>query len=38
MTYVIFGPSELATQADNIDKLSGTDDFTTYRLGVPHPV
>lgn len=28
--YVIFGPSELATQADNIDKLAGTDGFTTY--------
>jgi autoinducer 2-binding protein LuxP len=28
--YVIFGPSELAIQADNIDKLAGTDDFRTY--------
>ncbi|MEM9043593.1 MAG: substrate-binding domain-containing protein [Pseudomonadota bacterium] len=28
--YVIFGPSELATQADNIDKLSGTEGFDTY--------
>ncbi|MEM6637433.1 MAG: substrate-binding domain-containing protein [Pseudomonadota bacterium] len=28
--YVIFGPSELATQADNIDKLSGNDGFSTY--------
>ena len=28
--YVIFGPSELATQADNIDKLAGTDGFDTY--------
>ncbi len=28
--YVIFGPSELATQADNIDKLAGNDGFTTY--------
>lgn len=28
--YVIFGPSELAIQADNIDKLSGNDGFTTY--------
>ena len=28
--YVIFGPSELATQADNIDKLAGTEGFTTY--------
>ncbi len=28
--YVIFGPSELATQADNIDKLSGNDGFVTY--------
>lgn len=28
--YVIFGPSELATQADNIDKLAGTADFTSY--------
>ncbi|MEO9827210.1 MAG: substrate-binding domain-containing protein [Paracoccaceae bacterium] len=28
--YVIFGPSELAIQADNIDKLSGTDGFSTY--------
>ena len=28
--YVIFGPSELATQADNIDKLAGTEDFVTY--------
>ena len=28
--YVIFGPSELAIQADNIDKLSGNDGFKTY--------
>ena len=28
--YVIFGPSELATQADNIDKLSGNEGFSTY--------
>ena len=28
--YVIFGPSELAIQADNIDKLSGTEGFSTY--------
>jgi autoinducer 2-binding protein LuxP len=28
--YVIFGPSELAIQADNIDKLAGTEGFTTY--------
>ena len=28
--YVIFGPSELATQADNIDKLAGTEGFDTY--------
>ena len=28
--YVIFGPSELATQADNISKLAGNDGFTTY--------
>lgn len=28
--YVIFGPSELAIQADNIDKLAATDDFNTY--------
>ena len=28
--YVIFGPSELAIQADNIDKLSANDGFTTY--------
>ena len=28
--YVIFGPSELAIQADNIDKLSGNDGFSTY--------
>lgn len=28
--YVIFGPSELATQADNIDKLVNTDGITTY--------
>ncbi len=28
--YVIFGPSELAIQADNIDKLSGNDGFATY--------
>lgn len=28
--YVIFGPSELATQADNIDKLSGTEGFDTF--------
>ncbi|KMW60247.1 Autoinducer 2-binding periplasmic protein LuxP precursor [Candidatus Rhodobacter oscarellae] len=28
--YVIFGPSELATQGDNIDKLAGNDGFSTY--------
>ncbi len=28
--YVIFGPSELAIQADNIDKLASNDDFKTY--------
>lgn len=28
--YVIFGPSELAIQADNIDKLAGTEGFSTY--------
>ena len=28
--YVIFGPSELAIQADNIVKLAGDDDLTTY--------
>lgn len=28
--YVIFGPSELAIQADNIDKLSGNDGFGTF--------
>ena len=28
--YVIFGPSELATQADNIDKLAGTEGFDTF--------
>lgn len=28
--YVIFGPSELEIQADNIDKLSGNDGFSTY--------
>lgn len=28
--YVIFGPSELAIQADNIDKLAANDDFATY--------
>ncbi|MFK7754325.1 MAG: substrate-binding domain-containing protein [Sedimentitalea sp.] len=28
--FVIFGPSELATQADNIDKLAGNDDLTTF--------
>jgi len=28
--FVIFGPSELATQADNIDKLAGTDGLTTF--------
>lgn len=28
--YVIFGPSELATQADNIDKLSASEGFDTY--------
>lgn len=28
--YVIFGPSELATQADNIDKLASNDGFVTY--------
>lgn len=28
--YVIFGPSELATQADNIEKLVNTDGISTY--------
>ena len=28
--FVIFGPSELATQADNIDKLAGNADLTTF--------
>ncbi|HMO70884.1 MAG TPA: substrate-binding domain-containing protein [Paracoccaceae bacterium] len=28
--FVIFGPSELATQADNIDKLSSNDGFRTF--------
>lgn len=28
--FVIFGPSELATQADNIDKLAATEGFTTF--------
>lgn len=28
--YVIFGPSELAIQGDNIDKLAGNDAFATY--------
>ncbi|MEM9602799.1 MAG: substrate-binding domain-containing protein [Pseudomonadota bacterium] len=28
--YVIFGPSELAIQADNISKLAGNDGFATY--------
>lgn len=28
--YVIFGPSELAIQADNISKLAATEDFSTY--------
>ena len=28
--YVIFGPSELATQADNIEKLAQNDGFVTY--------
>lgn len=28
--YVIFGPSELAIQADNISKLAGTEGFGTY--------
>jgi autoinducer 2-binding protein LuxP len=28
--FVIFGPSELAIQADNIDKLAGNDGFATY--------
>lgn len=28
--YVIFGPSELAIQADNIDKLAANDGFRTY--------
>ncbi|MGX9356790.1 substrate-binding domain-containing protein [Roseobacteraceae bacterium S113] len=28
--YVIFGPSELAIQADNIDKMAATDGFSTY--------
>jgi len=28
--YVIFGPSELAIQGDNIDKLAGSEGFATY--------
>ncbi len=28
--YVIFGPSELQIQADNIDRLANTDGFSTY--------
>lgn len=28
--FVVFGPSELATQADNIDKLAGNPDLTTF--------
>lgn len=28
--FVVFGPSELATQADNIDRLVKSDDFTTF--------
>ncbi len=28
--FVIFGPSELAIQADNIDKLAGNDGFATF--------
>jgi autoinducer 2-binding protein LuxP len=28
--FVIFGPSELATQADNIDKLAANSDITTF--------
>lgn len=28
--FVIFGPSELATQADNIDKLAANEDLTTF--------
>jgi autoinducer 2-binding protein LuxP len=28
--FVVFGPSELATQADNIQRLASSDDFTTF--------
>ncbi len=28
--FVVFGPSELATQADNIDRLAKSEDFTTF--------
>ena len=28
--FVVFGPSELATQADNIERLVASDDFTTF--------
>lgn len=28
--YVVFGPSELAIQGDNIEKLAGNDGFSTY--------
>jgi len=28
--FVVFGPSELATQADNIQRLAKSDDFTTF--------
>ncbi|HUG63185.1 MAG TPA: ribose ABC transporter substrate-binding protein, partial [Methylomirabilota bacterium] len=28
--YIVFGPSELATQGDNIEKLANTEGFVTY--------
>lgn len=36
--YVIFGPSELATQADNIDRLAKSDDFTTFVISFFTPL
>ena len=34
--HVIFGPSELTIQADNIDKLAGPESTDTYPPAPPH--
>lgn len=36
--FVIFGPSELAIQADNIDKMAASDDFSTFIWAFHTPI